>query len=101
VLRLNMNVLPGEPLDGSGKICIHLFVQDESGPFIEPHVLYDNTAGPKRGRLVCDPLRKVAPVSRDGVTTITPRTDDPRATTCPKCKASKEYQDLVRILAQG
>ena len=103
---INLRVLPGEPLDGSGRICIHLFVQDERGSFIEPHALhpvFENgvqkvQAKPTRGRLACDPKRDPAPVTRGGVITVTPRTDDPRAVTCPRCMASDEYIKAMEVL---
>lgn len=107
---IQMNVLHGEPKDGSGRVCIHLFVQDAAGPFVEPHVLHPalDEAGqpikqqviarPTRGRLACDARRGVAPVTRGGVTTVTPRTDDPRAVTCPRCIASRFYAELMARL---
>jgi hypothetical protein len=107
-----MSVLPGEPLDGSGRVCIHLFVQDPNGPFIEPHVLHPVVkngeivkqqleAKPTRGRLACDAKRGVAPKVRNGITTITSRTDDPRAVTCPKCKESAQYVKAMELTKQG
>lgn len=107
---VNINVVPGDPVDGSGRVCIHLFVQDEHGPFVEPHALHPAmdehgqpikqqvVARPTRGRLACDPKRKVAPVTRNGVTTVTPRTDDARAVTCPKCIASRFYAVAMNLL---
>ena len=106
-----MNVLPGEPLDGSGKVCIHLYVQDESGPFIEPHALhpvFENgeqvkqkmVARPTRGRLACNPKRDATTIVRGKVTTVTHRTDDPRAVTCSKCKASEDYMKMMLKLEQ-
>jgi hypothetical protein len=109
----DLSVLPGEPLDGSGRVCVHLFVRDEAGPFVEPHVLRQKVdesgepvkgqlvASPTRGRLACDPRRQVAPVARgqDGkgrlLTKVTMRTDDPRAVSCPRCKASRDYADMM------
>jgi hypothetical protein len=102
-----VNVLPGERTDGSGRVCIHLFVRDPNGPFVEPHVLHriigkdrqetrEICAKPTRGRLACDPKRKVAPVYKNGITIITLRTDDPRAVSCPKCKASPDYISLMK-----
>lgn len=99
---ISVKVLPGEPTDGSGRVCIHLFVQDKKGLFVEPHVLHPTVqdgveapgmleARPTRGRLACDRMRRVAPVTRNGATVLTLRTDDPRAVTCPKCIASEEY----------
>ncbi len=104
-----MSVLPGQPTDGSGQVCIHLFVQDERGLFVEPHGLHPVfedgvqvkqmvTAGPTRGRLACDPRRNPKQIVRGSVVTITVRTDDPRATTCLKCKASKDYAEMMAKL---
>jgi hypothetical protein len=104
---ISMNVLPGEPLDGSGRVCIHLFVQDEQGLFTEPHVLHpvykdgvlvkgQLEARATRGRLACDPKRDPTPKTVGNVTTVTPRTDDPRAVNCPKCLASKECVELLQ-----
>lgn len=104
---VNVSVLQGQPRDGSGRVCIHLFVQDPKGPFIEPHVLHpvigadgqevkqQCTARPTRGRLACDLRRKVAPVKRGQVTTVTLRTEDPRVVTCPKCLASEYYAKAI------
>lgn len=105
------SVLPGQSTDGSGKVCIHLFVPDESGPFTEPHALhpvYENgvqvkqtvAAKSTRGRLACNPKRNVAPVTRSGVTTVTARTDDPRGVTCPKCLASEDYAAAMAKIDQ-
>lgn len=96
---ISMNVLPGEPLDGSGRVCIHLFVRDEEGLFTEPHVMHQVDhkieCRPARGRLACDPKRNPATVTKGSVTTVTPRTDDPRAVTCPKCLSSRECTELL------
>ena len=108
---VNIKVLPGEPLNGSGRVCIHLFVQDENGPFVEPYALHpvfkDGVqvkqvveAKPTRGRLACNPKQNAAPVIRGNVTTVTARTDDPRAVTCKKCEASKSYIDMMDKITQ-
>lgn len=96
-----LSVLPGEPLDGTGRVCVHLFVKDSAGLFIEPHALHpviENgiavgklEAKPTRGRLACDPKRPLKVVNRNGEMYITMRTDDARAVTCPKCKTTAEY----------
>lgn len=103
-------VLPGEPTDGSGRACIHLFVQDDKGIIVETHALHEVRdedgnpikgqleARPTRGRLACNPKKKVAPVTKGNVTTITMRTDDPRAVTCPRCIASVDYKNLAAKL---
>lgn len=106
---VRMNVVRGEPTDGNGRVAIHLFLKDEGGPFVEPHVLHqvmrdgspvkgELEARPARGRLACDSRRLVEPVKRDGVTIITPRSDDPRAVTCTKCRESSEYKALMKVL---
>lgn len=107
--KCGVKVLSGEPLDGSGRVCIHLFVQDTKGPFVEPHVLHPvikdgqvvkqrYLAKATRGRLACDPRRLVAPVTRNGVVAITPRSNDPRAVTCTKCIESIDYMDAMNSL---
>lgn len=103
--KVAVKVNPGEPLDGTGQVCIHLFVRDQRGPFVEPHVLHQSDMVPKqlearptRGRLACDPKRTVAPVKKGGVIIVTPRTDDPRAATCPKCIASEDYKKSMQLL---
>lgn len=102
-------MLPGQPLDGSGRVCIHYLVNDEHGPFVEPHVLhpvFENgqriknrlEARPTRGRLACDPKRQVAPVTVKGVTTVTMRSSSPDAVTCPKCMVSPEFIEAMKKL---
>jgi hypothetical protein len=112
---VSLNVLPGEPLDGTGKVCIHLFVADERGPFVEPCVIYPRLDAqgqrvgneleyrPTRGRLACDHARRraVVPTTRNGVTVVTPRTSDPRAVTCTKCAATAEYAELMSLIASA
>jgi hypothetical protein len=105
-----MSVLPGEPTDGTGRACVHLFVQDESGSFVEPHAIHpvyrngvqvkqEVECRPTRGRLACDPRRDPAPVTRGNATTVTHRTDDPRSVNCPKCLASTDYERMIAAIA--
>lgn len=102
--KLLMTVVPGQPKElveqGAAQICIHLFVPDEQGTFVESSVTCldaENRLSVKstRGRLACDPKRTVAQVTKNGVTTVVMRTGDPRAVTCPKCKASAVYADMM------
>ena len=106
---VDVGVLPGEAIDGAGRVCIHLFVPDTRGPFVEPHALHpvikdsmivkqQVEAKPTRGRLACSPVRTVAPVTRGGATRITLRSDDPRAVTCPRCIASTYYADAMELI---
>lgn len=110
---VSVSVLPGEPLNGAGRVCIHLFVPDGTGPNVERSVtqLGDApqeegrpahkrlTTGPTRGHLACDPKKRVAPTVRNGVTSVTMRTIEPGAVTCPACKKSSEYDRLMKLLA--
>lgn len=106
---VSVKVLPGQPLDGSGKVCIHLFVPDERGPFTEPSVvqMVDSDDGrhlvhmATRGRIACDWKRTVALTTVKGVTSVTLRTDDPRAVTCPKCVATAEYAAMMKQLGES
>lgn len=105
--RIKVNVVPGDPTDGNGRVCIHLFVRDERGPILETHVLHPVLgddgkpikqklyAKPTRGRLACDSKRLVTPITVKGVTTLTMRTEEPRAVTCPKCISSDDYKKLT------
>lgn len=109
---VNVKVLPGEPTDGSGRVCIHLFVQDPRGPILEPHALHPVIgpdgepvkqrveARPTRGRLACDSRRRAAPDVRGNVASVTCRTDDPRAVTCLKCKATADYERAMVALEE-
>lgn len=110
---LQISVLPGQPTNGAGRVCIHLFVQDEKGPFVEPAVLHPAVdengdpikqqviSKPTRGRLACD-IKRVRTVaskaSRQNVTTVTMRTSEPYAVTCPNCIESVEYKRMMEIL---
>lgn len=103
-------MLPGEPTDGTGRVCIHLFVRDETAKFQEEFTflpVYENgeqvkgrvAIGPSRGRLACDPSRSFAPELRGGAVVVTMRSDDPRAVSCPKCIATAEYKEAMFKLA--
>lgn len=96
---IDVKVLPGEPTDGSGKVAIHLFVFDDNGPYVEPSAIHmvegKLVSKATRGRLACDPKRTAHPIIKKGVTLITPRTNDPRAVTCPKCQRSSEYVEMM------
>lgn len=93
---LDIKVLPGEATNGSGKICIHLFVRDTKGSFTEPGHLFRSvkTSEPTRGRIACN--RKLIPTSpHKGISSVLMRTDSPQAVTCLKCKATSEYLELM------
>lgn len=106
--KIRINVLPGQPTDGTGKVCVHLFLKDEKGSFIEPHVLHpvvdDNgnvikqqlVAKPTRGRIACSiTLKPQVKPNKDGTRSILLRSDDANAVTCPKCLATPECKKLL------
>src|SRR4051812_9848354 len=88
---VDIKVLPGQPTDGSGKVCVHLFVPDGSGPIVERSVTQlvsvpqeegggkRLSVGQARGHLACDRKRLVATVERRGVVSVTMRTIEPGA----------------------
>ena len=105
---IKLSVLPGEKTDGTGRMCIHLWVSDPNGKFTEPHALSpvlgeegkptgELTAGPTKGRLACDANRNPAPITKGNTTIVTIRSDDTRATTCLKCIASVDYKRLSEL----
>jgi hypothetical protein len=101
-----IGILPGQDPEvvrkGAGSVCIHLFVQDAAGSYTEPSVFMEKdkklVAGPARGRLACDSKRSALPTARGAEVSVTNRTDDPRAVTCPKCKASSDYKAMMQKL---
>lgn len=113
---ISISVLPGEKTDGSGRVCIHLFIQvDGSGvdhtSFTEPHALHqavDDIGQPIKGQLVARPTRGrlacgvvPAQISPSGPVKVTHRTDDPRAVTCPKCMTTDSYKLVMERLSEG
>jgi hypothetical protein len=110
---VELKVLPGQPLDETGKICIHLAVLDPNGPYTEHNVLLqvmDEAGnpvkgkfyfGPARARIACNPRLNPTPRVRNGVTLVTMRTNDPRAATCPKCLATDDYTKIMEQLERS
>lgn len=88
---IGLKVLPGEPTNGSGKICIHLFVvtKENGGKGIFRAV---------SGHLACSPKKSSEVTERKGVTNVTMHTDDPRAATCPACIKSSDYTRIMKLL---
>ena len=112
-LVIEMKVLPGEPTDGGGRICIHLVVVDEKrGPFVESCVVHPAKDAdgkvipskfvfrPTRCRVACDPRKVPQTKPRNGVVMMLMRTNDSRAVTCPKCKESPEYKLMMKDIEE-
>ncbi len=117
---LNMMVLPGEPKDGTGRICTHLWMNNPKGKFLQHYVMQpiaDKNGevvpnefhfAPTKGQIACNPNLNPMPVvsGRDRVSgktiiTITSMSDDPRAINCPKCMATEYYQTQMKLQEGG
>ena len=109
--RINIPVLQGQPLDGSGAVLIHLLIRSDKSLFTTPHALHpvigedgqtikqQLQVGQARVQLACNPSRNPAGYIHKGIITAVPRTDDPRAVTCPKCCVSEHYQQIMTKLS--
>ena len=103
---INLKVLKGEPLDGSGKLCIHFLFEtpdgliDTSGevpPGLEENPFAKivlNLHGPRKWRLSCRPEQNtINPQVRNGVRYICLTSNEPLAVTCPDCLQSKDMTE--------
>jgi hypothetical protein len=106
VTRVVLTVLPGEPTDGTGRVRIHHFVRDGAGPVRLPARVEPTPAGPLRlgggvGKIACRPA--LADVDRvaGGVARPVLFSDDPRAVTCPECRATEDYQKAQARLGEA
>lgn len=92
--------------DGSGRVRIHWFVHDDRGPVTTPASTTLTALGPlklggAKGRIACQPRRaSVTPEVVGGVTTPIVHSDDVRAVTCPECRQTKEYWEVMGQLAE-
>lgn len=90
--------------DGSGRVCHHWFERIDEGPMTVPYALHpgrdaggvpDGTLvpGPAKGRIACSPKSTtILPQQRGDMIFTLPHSDDPRAVTCPECKATAGYK---------
>jgi hypothetical protein len=102
---LNMRLLK----DGTGRVCIHYFVRDASGPIVTPkgEGQLANIGGTK-GYIACNRQQNtVGTQIRNGEHMMCVNSDDPRAVTCPDCLATDEakrqlteYGEMVDVAAQ-
>lgn len=82
--------------DGSGRVCIHMFVRDEAGPCVNPSSKQGQGA---IGYIACNKQQNsVTPQMRNGETLVCTFSDDARAVTCPGCVASDEYRGQMAEL---
>lgn len=104
---IGLQVLPGQPTNSTGRLCIHLFVRDTNGSFTENSVLHVDTnvgnstskrkliAKPTKGRIACQ--RTLTPKNTKNGSMLL-RSDDPRAVTCPRCVKSPDFQMLMTLI---
>jgi hypothetical protein len=91
--------------DGSGRVCIHWLMHDPEGPIQTINASIPTAKGPvlvkgRRFRCACQP--QLSNMGGDNKGRLVPfvHSDDPRAATCPKCCATKEYKEIMARLEQ-
>jgi len=87
--------------DGTGRIRIHYFHKDDQGPAFTPAVTLRSSIGPVRaggvkGRIACQPTLSIV-TPQVTVHEVKPlvHSDDPRAVTCPECRASDLWKKAM------
>jgi hypothetical protein len=97
-----MRLLPPDST-GTRRVRVCWLMQDANGPVQNPGGEIATKAGPitidgARGRIVCQPKRTSVAPHFDGVEThLCINSDDPRAATCPECKATPEYKSAMAV----
>lgn len=103
---INIKVLPGEPLDGSGKVRIHWFVRSEEGAAVTPSGTLKSSIGPikvvgTRGYLACQKGRTdIGSRIVGGMIVMTLHSDDVRSANCPECLATEEAKAMLVKLGE-
>lgn len=106
--QVNLKLLPGEPTDGSGRVCIHYFHECADGLIsFKGHAQLRRAlklSEEVRGTIACRPQQNsVQPQTRNGVVYICAYSSELEAVTCPECLASplaKTQGELVEALAR-
>lgn len=92
-----MRVLPPDA-NGTRYVRVCWFIIDKDGPVQNPGGMLETSWGPKgyegaRGRIACQPKRtSVLPEFNGAETRLCVNSEEPRAVTCPECKATPEYK---------
>lgn len=101
---VDMRMLPDEngQVHSACQVRIHLMVR-EMRPVSNDRELMQEVVEPySRGkvdwRLACESREPIASNIGPNVTRISPRSAEPGAVTCPECKASNEYKEMMRSL---
>jgi hypothetical protein len=108
---IRMRALPGEPLDGSGRIRIHFFVKDVRVKTQTPAGVVKTAVaglpgpplkvGGVHGYIACNRARDPLTSSVvNGVHAVEPYSDDPRGATCPECLATPEFQAAMKVIEE-
>ncbi len=91
--------------DKSGRVRIHWFIRDSTGPAKTPSLTVPSPVGPLAvggtvGRIACQPKRDSVTPAVNHAGQIEPccHTDDPRAATCPECCATDEFKQAMEYL---
>lgn len=85
--------------DGSGRVCIHMFVHSNSGPAKTPAGVNGFQFAGARGFIACNPTQsQVTPQVRGSEHLLCTHSDDARAVSCPKCKESPEFLEQMKQL---
>lgn len=90
-----------------GRVRIHWFMRCPDGPIKTPGAVHPTPYGPlplghAQGRIACQPaLDSVLPQWRNGEAWLCTHTDDPRAATCPQCKATPEYVQAMKQIEEA
>jgi hypothetical protein len=87
--------------DGSGRVRIHYFHRDDKGPVSTAQVVHPTQIGPvplggATGFIACQPGLKSLFTPAGPVV----HSDDPRAVTCPECRGSGEWREVMTRLGE-
>lgn len=82
--------------DGTGRVCIHLFVHSATGPATTPAGVNGFKFEGARGYIACNPTQsKVTPLVRGNEHLLCTHSDDARAVSCPKCQETAEFRQQM------
>lgn len=87
--------------DGSGRVCIHYFVRDDTGPITTPRGDGQLVGvGGTKGYIACNRQQNtVGTQVRNGEHMLCVNSDDIRAVTCPACRESDEGKKMIEHYA--
>ncbi len=101
-----MNVVVRRLKDDPNRVVIHWLIRESDGPIQINGTVIKSTIGaikiePSRWRMACNPSLTSTASQRVGADNVlTLHSDDARAVTCPECKATKEWSEMMAYLAE-